>query len=104
MVIAQSAMMSMWGPFWSLATALLGSRAAAGGIALINAIANLAAFFGPTIMGWSESAGDFTFGLAVMGLTLVVGGVLAVCAVDTRPATKSNPLQGDKTGNSPSAR
>ena len=80
MVLAQSAMMSMWGPFWSLATALLGSRAAAGGIAMINAIANLAAFFGPTLMGWSESGGDFAPGLAVMGLALVCGGVLAGCA------------------------
>ena len=79
MVLAQSAMMSMWGPFWSLATTLLGSRAAAGGIALINAIANLGAFFGPTLMGWSEAAGDFTLGLAVMSLALVLSGVLALC-------------------------
>jgi ACS family tartrate transporter-like MFS transporter len=78
LVLAQAAMMSMWGPFWSLATTLLGSRAAAGGIALINAIANLGAFFGPTFMGWSESAGDFTLGLAVMGLALILGGVLAL--------------------------
>jgi MFS transporter, ACS family, tartrate transporter len=78
MIVAQAAMMSMWGPFWSLATTLLGSRAAAGGIAFINAIANLGAYFGPVIMGRSEEAGDFTFGLAVMGLTLIVGGVLAL--------------------------
>ncbi len=78
MTVAQSAMMSMWGPFWSLATAHLGVRAAAGGIALINAIANFAAFFGPIIMGGSESAGDFSFGLAVMGLTMILGGILAI--------------------------
>jgi ACS family tartrate transporter-like MFS transporter len=79
LVLAQSAMMSMWGPFWSLATTLLGSRAAAGGIALINAIANLGAVFGPILMGWSESVGDFTLGLAVMGVVLVLSGVLALC-------------------------
>ena len=45
MIIAQAGMMSMSGPFWSLASAYLGSRAAAGGIALINAIANLGAFW-----------------------------------------------------------
>ena len=79
MVLAQAAMMSMWGPFWSLATTFLGSRAAAGGIALINAIANLGAFFGPTLMGWSEEGGDFTPGLAIMGLTLVLSGAIALC-------------------------
>ncbi len=78
MVIAQTAMMSMWGPFWSLATSFLGSRRAAGGIALINAIANLGAFFGPTIMGWSESANDFTIGLAAMASTMVLCAILAV--------------------------
>ena len=74
LVLAQAAMMSMWGPFWSLATSFLGTRAAAGGIALINAIVNLGAFFGPILMGWSESSGDFTPGLAVMGLAMLLGG------------------------------
>jgi ACS family tartrate transporter-like MFS transporter len=92
MVLAQAAMMSMWGPFWSLATTRLGSRAAAGGIALINAIANLGAFFGPTLMGWSESVGDFTLGLAVMGLALVLGGVLALCVgIEVTPAPSRSP-------------
>ena len=95
MVLAQSAMMSMWGPFWSLATTLLGSRAAAGGIALINAIANLGAFVGPIIMGSSEAAGDFTLGLAVMGLTMVAGGVLALCVrVDRGEAISAEATSG----------
>jgi hypothetical protein len=80
LVLAQAAMMSMWAPFWSLATGFLGGRAAAGGIALINALANLAAFFGPIIMGWLlEAAGHFAPGLAVMSLTLLLGGVLVLC-------------------------
>jgi ACS family tartrate transporter-like MFS transporter len=79
MVLAQAAMMSTWGPFWSGATAFLGSRAAAGGIAFINALANLGAFFGPNIMGWLvQATGDFTPGLAIMVLTLVLGGALAL--------------------------
>jgi MFS-type transporter involved in bile tolerance (Atg22 family) len=78
--LAQAAMMSIWGPFWSLATAFLGSRAAAGGIALINAIGNLGAFFGPTIMGWLRDAtGHFAAGLGAMALTLMLTGVLALC-------------------------
>jgi ACS family tartrate transporter-like MFS transporter len=80
LVLAQAAMMSTWGPFWSLPTAFLSGRAAAGGIALINAVGNLGAFFGPNIMGWLlEATGGFGPGLAVMALTLVLSGVLAVC-------------------------
>ncbi len=79
MVLAQSAMMSMWGPFWSLPTAFLGGRAAAGGIALINALGNLGAFLGPNIIGWLRQAtGDFTPGLAIMALTLIFSGTLAL--------------------------
>ncbi len=79
MILAQAGMMSMWGPFWSLASAYLGSRAAAGGIALINAIANLGAFVGPNIMGGlAEASGDFAPGLAVMGCTLILSGALAL--------------------------
>jgi len=70
---------SMWGPFWSLPNAFLSGRAAAGGIALINAIGNLGAFFGPNIIGWLvEATEDFTPGLVIMGLTLVVGAALAL--------------------------
>ena len=87
MMLAQAAMMSMWGPFWSLATTFLGHRAAAGGIALINAIANLGAFFGPILMGGSEEAGDFTLGLAVMGLTLVLSGILALWVRPEQPVS-----------------
>jgi predicted MFS family arabinose efflux permease len=80
LALAQAAMMSMWGPFWSLATGSLGGRAAAGGIALINALANLAAFFGPITMGWLlEATGHFAPGLAVMALTLLLGGILVLC-------------------------
>jgi ACS family tartrate transporter-like MFS transporter len=80
LVLAQAAMVSTWGPFWSLPTAFLSGRAAAGGIALINAIGNLGAFLGPTIMGWLlDATGGFTPGLVVMTLTLVLGGALALC-------------------------
>jgi ACS family tartrate transporter-like MFS transporter len=79
LVVAQAAMMSMWGPFWSLATGILSGRSAAGGIALVNALANLAAFFGPIIMGGLlEATGHFAPGLAVMALTLLLGGILGL--------------------------
>jgi ACS family tartrate transporter-like MFS transporter len=84
LMLAQAAMMSTWGPFWSLPTAFLSGRAAAGGIALINAIGNLGAFLGPIIMGWLvQVTGAFTPGLAVMALILVLGGTLALCVRQT---------------------
>jgi ACS family tartrate transporter-like MFS transporter len=71
LVLAQAAMLSSWGPFWTLPTALLGGRAAAGGIALI--------VVGPIIIGWLfDATGSFMPGLAAMSLTLVVTGALAL--------------------------
>jgi ACS family tartrate transporter-like MFS transporter len=92
LVLAQAAMVSMWGPFWSLATGFLGGRAAAGGIALINALANLAAFFGPVIMGWLlEATGHFAPGLAVMALTLLLGGILVLRMYPPTAADSNRP-------------
>ena len=39
--------------FWALPTAMLTGSAAAGGIALINAVGNLGGFLGPYLMGLS---------------------------------------------------
>jgi ACS family tartrate transporter-like MFS transporter len=86
LLVAQVAMMCMWGPFWSLTTAYLGPRAAAGGIALINAIGNLGAFLGPLIMGQLlVSTGYFAAGLAVMALNMVGTAALATFVRPTRP-------------------
>jgi hypothetical protein len=64
-------MMSMLPPFWALPTAFLSGAAAAGGIALINSVANLGGLLGPSILG--------QFGLEAMALTLFAGGLLALC-------------------------
>ena len=45
-------MMCMMGPYWSLATSFLSGAAAAGGIALINTIANAGGVLSPYVMGW----------------------------------------------------
>ncbi|MFM8273361.1 MAG: MFS transporter, partial [Gemmata sp.] len=44
--VAQAGMMSMLPVFWTLPTAFLSGTAAAGGIALINSVANIGGFFG----------------------------------------------------------
>jgi ACS family tartrate transporter-like MFS transporter len=73
--------------FWALPSGFLGSTAAAGGIALINSLANLGGFAGPYMMGWLKAtSGGYTLGLCTLaaGLTMtailifVVGGTLGL--------------------------
>jgi ACS family tartrate transporter-like MFS transporter len=64
--------------FWTLPTALLSGRAAAGGIALVNAVGGLGGFVGPSLMGWIKDAtGRFDHALAAVGLLLIAVGLLA---------------------------
>ena len=64
--------------FWTFPTAFLSGPAAAGGIALINSIGNLAGFAGPYAMGWLKDwTGTYTVGL----LTLSAAGLMAMVIV-----------------------
>ncbi len=66
-------------PFWGLPTAFLSGTAAAGGIALINAIGNLGGFVGPKLMGaLKDWTGSYSLGLRVLAGCYVVGGLLAL--------------------------
>jgi MFS transporter, ACS family, tartrate transporter len=69
--LAQAGMMSMLPIFWAIPTSFLSGAAAAGGIALINSVANLGGLLGPTILG--------QFGLWAMVGVLSTGGLLALC-------------------------
>jgi MFS family permease len=68
--LAQAGMMAMLPTFWTLPTAVLSGAAAAGGIALINSIANLGGLFGPSLLGlfgpWSMAA------VMALGLPLAI--------------------------------
>jgi ACS family tartrate transporter-like MFS transporter len=80
LALAQLGMMSMLPTFWALPTSFLSGTAAAGGIALINSVANLGGFLGPNVIGrLKATGGTFTGGMLAMALTLTVGGVLALC-------------------------
>jgi ACS family tartrate transporter-like MFS transporter len=68
--LAQTGMLSMLPVFWTLPTAFLSGAAAAGGIALVNSVANIGGFFGPTILG--------ELGLWSMAATLAAGAVLVL--------------------------
>ncbi len=68
------------GVFWTLPTAFLCGPAAAGGIAVVNSIGNLAGFAGPFAMGWvKDQTGQLHLrparpgGMALIAMTVVLG-------------------------------
>jgi MFS transporter, ACS family, tartrate transporter len=65
--------------FWTLPTAMLSGAAAAGGIALINAVGNLGGFAGPYLMGLiKDSTGSFSIGLLAIALGALMSSVVLV--------------------------
>jgi MFS transporter, ACS family, tartrate transporter len=62
---------------WTLPTAWLSGTAAAGAIALINSIGNLAGFGGPYLIGWiKDSTGSTANGLLALAVLPLMGGLL----------------------------
>jgi ACS family tartrate transporter-like MFS transporter len=65
--------------FWTLPTTFLSGAAAAGGIAIINSIGNLAGFAGPYVMGTiKDSTGSFTIGLLAIAALVILGMLIAL--------------------------
>jgi nitrate/nitrite transporter NarK len=63
--------------FWSLPTAMLSGAAAAGGIALINAVGNLGGFLGPYMFGLvKDSTGSDTIGLLALAAAPVISAIV----------------------------
>ncbi|MFO0867241.1 MAG: MFS transporter [Gemmataceae bacterium] len=78
-VVTLAGMKSMLPTFWTLPPMFLAGSAAAGGIALINSVANLGGMFGPTVIGWIESStGTYTCGYLVLAAALLCGGLLVL--------------------------
>jgi ACS family tartrate transporter-like MFS transporter len=79
LTLAFLGMMSMMGPYWSLATSFLSGTAAAGGIALINTIANAGGVLSPALMGRLKTVtGSFAAGQLMLALTMLAGIGLAL--------------------------
>jgi ACS family tartrate transporter-like MFS transporter len=73
--------------FWALPTAMLGSSAAAGGIALCNAIGNIGGYAGPQIIGSVKDAThSYADGLLALAAFAILSAVLAVVMRPARPA------------------
>jgi D-galactonate transporter len=83
------------GVFWTLPTAFLTGAAAAGGIAAVNSIGNLAGFAGPYFMGWvKDQTGSFTYGLiGLSGIALIAGLVVWTLARDQSMAVVPDPAE-----------
>jgi ACS family tartrate transporter-like MFS transporter len=68
--LAMGGLLSTHGPIWPLPSTFLSGSAAAGGIALMASVANLAGFVGPYTMGLLKGASG-SFGAGLMGLAVV---------------------------------
>jgi MFS transporter, ACS family, tartrate transporter len=78
LTMAAIGMFCTFAVFWTLPTAWLSGTAAAGAIALINSIGNLAGFGGPYLIGWvKETTGNTSTGLLVLSLLPLAAGLLA---------------------------
>lgn len=86
---------SFFGPFFSIPSAFLTGSSAASGIALVNSVASLGGFFGPSVIGAraSKSSGIYN-GLALAGAALFVSAGLVLFL----PAKSVAPLGSSALG------
>lgn len=71
--------------FWALPTAMLSGAAAAGGIALINAVGNSAGYVGPFLVGYiKDQFGGFEYGILTLGEFLVLSAIMTLAFADRR--------------------
>jgi len=79
LTIASMGIYGAFALFWTLPPALLTGTAAAGGIALINSVGNLAGFGGPYLVGMvKEATGQFSTGLLVISFMPLVAMIVTV--------------------------
>jgi MFS transporter, ACS family, tartrate transporter len=86
--LAQTGMMSMLPVFWAIPTSFLSGAAAAGGVALINSVANIGGIVGASILGM--------FGLWSMAGILLAGSVIAVCLRPDERVSKLSAMDDER--------
>lgn len=75
--------------FWTLPSVFMSGAAAAVGIAVINAIGNLAGFAGPYWVGWmTDLFGDAKWGLISIGVVMILGAMAVLCLGNAPPLTR----------------
>ena len=78
--------------FWAFPTRFLRASAAAGGIALINSVGNLAGYAGPSIMGFmKEATGAYGGGLLALAASAGVAALLALELHGKRSVSEAAP-------------
>jgi MFS transporter, ACS family, tartrate transporter len=83
--------------FWPLPPMFLSGTAAAGGIAIINAIGNLGGFIGPYGVGWiAATTGNFTDGLYFLAGCAALSGVIVLAM--GRPRVPAAEAMADHAG------
>jgi MFS transporter, ACS family, tartrate transporter len=67
--------------FWAIPTEILSQSVAAAAVGMINAVGSVAGFAGPYLFGYLHTrTGTFSYGLAIMMVAAVAGGVLMLSA------------------------
>lgn len=86
------AAMGIWGTLpivWTMASAFLSGAAAAGGIALVNTLAQVGGFVGPWVVGIiRDRTGSFAIALAVLAAAALVAAVIALMLQDDERARR----------------
>src|SRR5262245_27404731 len=76
------------GPFWALSSEWLGPAVAAAGLAQINALGNLSAFFFNYAIGWiKEETGSFPMAMLPIAATAVMGVICLLVIGRNQPRT-----------------
>ena len=66
--------------FWAIPTEILSQSAAAAAVGMINAVGSVAGFAGPYAFGYLHTrTGSFSYGLALMMVSALAGGLLILC-------------------------
>jgi ACS family tartrate transporter-like MFS transporter len=66
--------------FWAIPTEILSQSAAACAVGMINALGSIAGFAGPYLFGYLHTrTGTFSYGLIVMMISAIAGGLLILC-------------------------
>jgi ACS family tartrate transporter-like MFS transporter len=87
--------------FWTLPASILSGAAAAGGIAMINALGNIGGFAGPYVVGWmKDMTGSFLYGSLALGVGFLMTGVIALLIGDNSSASRGKPTRAPVVVNS----
>jgi ACS family tartrate transporter-like MFS transporter len=98
LTLAMVGILAAVGPFFSLPSSFLRGTAAAGGIALVNAIATVGGFAGPYVIGvLREATGGYAASMVALAVGLVVSAIIVLAtgrAMASRKVKSPSPNAG----------